>query len=286
VSLLEILRVYASTFHFITNVLGYIEDKLYDIIKEIPSDPDKYNKFKASTRQHLLSIITRNCEELELTSSLRLIKYIIDNLENINAVDLKANIVTLQEIINDELNELPLLYMPRDRLKWFDFGKEDIFGEIVSKAFKNAIPDIKYAGNCYVIGLNTACVFHLMRVVEYALRALARERKVTLPQGKPLEYATWHRIITEISDKANEIDKKAIAGPEKDEALSFYRGLVGEFSAFKDVYRNHVMHTRIIYQGYEAEKIIIKVKEFMERLSKHISENRTVPISWKLKYNP
>ena len=283
-SLLDILRVYAPTFYTLRTILEHIEWKLNGIIRTEPPDLLKYKQVKLSIVKNLLPTITTDCKELELSSSLKLVDYIIQYIDLLDARDLKANIVTLEDIISNDLDDRPLLCIPLDRLKWFD--KEDIFGEKVSKAFKSAIQDMKDAGNCYAVGLYTACVYYLMRVVEYALRALARERKVILPQGKPLEYATWYRIIKEISEKADDIDKNAIAGPEKDNAMSFYRGLVGEFSAFKDVYRNHVMHTRITYQGYEAERTLIHVKGFMERLSERISEKRTSQISWKLKYNP
>jgi hypothetical protein len=84
---------------------------------------------------------------------------------------------------------------------------------------------------------HTASVFHCMRVAEVGLRALARERQITLPKGKPLEWGQWQEILTAVNESINGaggIAKTAKAGPAKDAALSFYNGCHGHFISFKD----------------------------------------------------
>jgi hypothetical protein len=48
---------------------------------------------------------------------------------------------------------------------------------------------------------------------------------------------------------------------------------MGEFEAFKDVYRNNVMHVRKSYDEHQAASVLLHVREFMDRLSAKISEN-------------
>ena len=50
---------------------------------------------------------------------------------------------------------------------------------------RSAKGDIMDAVDAYALGLNTACVFHLMRIAEHGMRALARERKVKLIKINP-----------------------------------------------------------------------------------------------------
>ena len=60
----------------------------------------------------------------------------------------------------------------------------------MSRHFKSAKDDIGAAGNCYAADLHTAAVFHLMRVAEKGMKALARHlgiKKVT--KTKPLTLA-------------------------------------------------------------------------------------------------
>lgn len=149
-----------------------------------------------------------------------------------------------------ELDRHKFAYIPVAKQEYFE--QEALFGENVKNAFKDAANDIKNAGNCYAANLYTAIIFHLMRIAEYGLRALARERGVTL-KNKPLEWGEWGIIIRDIEKKVDPMES-AHAGPEKDAALSFYRGIIGKLRAFKIVYRHPTMHPRYDYDEYEAWK--------------------------------
>ena len=76
---------------------------------------------------------------------------------------------------------------------------EALFGDCVWASFPSAREDIKSAGNCLALNLNTAAVFHLMRTAELGMRALAENLKVRLKQkgkSKPIKHAGWDDIIT------------------------------------------------------------------------------------------
>ncbi|MGB8276788.1 MAG: hypothetical protein WCF20_02470 [Methylovirgula sp.] len=122
------------------------------------------------------------------------------------------------------------------------------------------------ATDCYALGQNTASVFHSMRVAEHGLRALAKERRLTLPKNKPLEWATWQDIIKALDDEIAVIGRKK-AGAPKDLALEFYSGARADLNGFKDEYRNLVMHARATYDEHQAVSALTKVHAFMERLA-------------------
>ncbi|MFZ0050282.1 MAG: hypothetical protein WAK96_00775 [Desulfobaccales bacterium] len=285
VTLLDILRFFAGAFVSVMDVLQIDHDEIGDLYLRPSHSLTQNSKLPLENRKRFsdtLKMITPDCEQLQLDGSLKLIKSIKDKLAYISLGDLQHSIVMLRELIESELDECLLLHIPEDRSGWFN--KQDAFGPEVSKAYVKAMPDIKEAGNCFAVGLYTACVFHLMRVAEYGLRALAKERGITI-KHKPLEWAEWGTLIREIEKTIDSLEK-AHAGPEKDAALNFYRGAIGEFRAFKDVYRNPAMHPRKIYDKHEAGGAIQHVSGFMKKLSAHITEKTSKSINWKLKYTP
>jgi hypothetical protein len=62
--------------------------------------------------------------------------------------------------------------------------------------------------------------------------------------------------------------------------LEFYRGALGEFEAFKDTYRNNVMHVRKDYDEPQALSVMNHVREFI--LAAKIDEHPKA-IRWGLR---
>ncbi len=152
------------------------------------------------------------------------------------------------------------------------FEQDALMGSIVNKRFPSAKADIRDAGNCLAVDLNTAAIFHLMRVVEIGLRALARHLRVPIKTNQ-LEYLEWQSIIEQIENVISKIKQKP-KGKKKSEALELYHGMMGEFNAFKDVWRNNVMHARKTYDEHQAMSVYLHVREFMRRLASEVSKNK------------
>ena len=190
-----------------------------------------------------------------------------------------ASIAVTQRMIVQELDEIKAIvfrelqkskFLILDSEKEGFFHRDSLFGDQVNQAFPSAASDIKEAGNCLAMELNTAAIFHLMRAVEIGLRTWARHLKVRIKRT-PLEYAEWGTLIGQIEKKIDLITLKP-RGPKKSEALEFYRGVLGEFNAFKDVWRNNIMHSRRSYNQDEAKEVCSHVRGFMQRLSRRVSE--------------
>jgi hypothetical protein len=206
------------------------------------------------------------------------IKYQLEHKKITNWNEAKAKFDSLNVAAFQELSKIFVGYIPAGRARYWNQAKP--FGETVFNNFESARADVVSAGNCYAVEQWTACVFHLMRVVEKGLRAIARERRIKFIQGRPLEWNDWARIIRAIEAKAEEINKKWAMGPRKDKALEFYRGAIGELQAFKDEFRNYVMHDRAIYGNYEAARAYQRTGEFMRRLASKLSETASKAIKW------
>jgi hypothetical protein len=173
-------------------------------------------------------------------------------------------------LLIEELSARKFAFIPATKEAFFE--KDDLFGPDVAGKFKTAKQDIREAGNCLAADLNTAAIFHLMRVVELGLRALAKKLHVEI--GKvPVEYMTWETVIDNIESKIRAF-KQMPKGKKKADTLEFYHGLMGQFNFFKDVWRNHVMHSRKSYDEHRAMSAFVHVREFMQRLAEKVREVR------------
>ena len=256
-------------------------DHLEARVKELGEHKNKAEQVPGAIRRPLSKVLNSMldlCGRVELYEEGNVIVGVISKLEpdadcsydvlRIALKDLRADLITY-------LGTETFAYVPPARSKYLE--QEALFGEAVWKAFPSARYDIQEAGNCYAVGAHTACVFHLMRAVEGALRVLARDLKVKLPG---LEFEEWNRIIEAIQECAEVRAKTLRRREDRTKAREFYGGAIGEFRAFKDAWRNHVMHARASYDEQRAQSAMTHVREFMQRLAERLSEDRRRPLRW------
>lgn len=166
------------------------------------------------------------------------------------------------------------------------------FGDAVFDAFKDAQYDAEQVALCVVVGASTASVFHLMRVVEWGVRKLgddlgvknikeilkppaisvttgARKKRAPLYRLKPIESCTWETIQGYLRKKADKKVQALRPGAIKDKQQMFYASIFHDFNGFKDAWRNHVMHTKIMVQEDESLIILGHVKRFMAAIAEH-----------------
>jgi hypothetical protein len=138
--------------------------------------------------------------------------------------------------------------------------KEPLFGQEVEDHFSLASFDIAESGKCLALSRGTACIMHLMRVLEFGLNVLANEL------GVRFERREWENVINDI-----EVAVKLINGPhvgtEWREKQKFYSEAAKDFRYFKNAWRNHAMHARERYDASEAKLIFEHVKSFMHHLA-------------------
>jgi hypothetical protein len=171
-----------------------------------------------------------------------------------------------------------LLILDTERGKLAD--QADLFGAAVSTAFPSAEDDIREAGNCLAAECNTAAVFHLMRVVEIGLKALARDRRVHISRKEPLDIAGWESIVRDLEaaeDAIRQYPKTAAQAAQ----YAFHHGAMAQFAEFKDIFRNQVVHARQQFGPQHAMKTFEHVRSFMQTLAHRISETSRTPLVWK-----
>jgi hypothetical protein len=171
---------------------------------------------------------------------------------------------TIEQLSAKELKDRLFLYVPPERaVFWPTVTTPNMFGDVVADAFSNANRDIAAAGRCLALDESTACIFHLMRVLEYGLRDLAG--RVGLPT-EAMAHENWKNVIDQIEKKIRELETMP-KGPIKTETLKEYSAAAVQFRYFKDAWRNHVSHSRDSYDLREADSVYVHVREFMQHMA-------------------
>jgi hypothetical protein len=142
------------------------------------------------------------------------------------------------------------------------FSEKSLFGENVSDKFPRAIEDVEEAGKCLSLDRFTACVFHLMRVMESGVRRLAKKLRVVV---NPRD--NWGDILRNLEQPVQAMPR---ATAKQKERRDTYLSLVGLLYAVKEAWRNNVMHPKATYTEEEAKEIFNAVKVFMRRLAETI----------------
>jgi hypothetical protein len=154
------------------------------------------------------------------------------------------------------------LLVPADKRERYE-QRQRPFGDAVAQTFDDASKDICAASRCFALDEWTACVFHLMRVLEHGLRALA----VNVGLGADaMAHENWKNVIDLIEAKIRAMEGLP-KSPEKIARLKELSGLASQFRYFKDAWRNHVSHSHESYDEREASNVWHHVKTFMEQMA-------------------
>ena len=147
--------------------------------------------------------------------------------------------------------------------KQADFYRQNqLFGPTVATKFPSVEFDIIEAGNCFAMGRGTACVFHLMRIMEVGVQTFGSALGVPLPEEKE-----WQAILNLIKSKINaETDLRP--KKNKDPEIVLWSQIHAHLGSVKLGWRNRVMHPHDKYTMDEAEDLIGHVKAYMKSLAK------------------
>lgn len=198
--------------------------------------------------------IQAECEGLNLKVSLHAVHEAIVTFERSNFFgDLGSGTEQLRNTIEWEMRSELFFHLPSKQTDFYD--KKELFGVEVNAKFPSIQYDMVEAGNCFAMGRGTACVFHLMRVMETGVQAFGTKLGVTLANEK-----NWQNILDEINREIKKL-------PPKDAATVAMSQAAANLYAVKLAWRNEVMHPNDTYTLEEAENLIRQVKLFMEQLA-------------------
>jgi hypothetical protein len=242
----------------------------------VPIELDAADKDRAT---NILKFVTDTCRRMSLQGAEnRLERITVLMRTGTNYAALHTALKVLRESIEDDVKYERFYHYPKEAGNLSLRTDADWNKTLLAFPSKDMYFEIHSGMDCMALQHPTSAIFHFMRVAEFGLRALAKERRVKLPKH-PIEWATWQDLIREIDNQVKKFANTA-RGSKKDDALGFYSGAIAHFTGFKDQYRNSVMHVRKAYLQADAEMAMRQVRDFMNGLSEKIGEQTKGPIKW------
>ncbi len=165
------LRAYAAEFAMIVEFVSRLEKLLFS-----PAGTFADAEFVQQVRTFLpvIPAITKNVPLNSVDDQHRRIKDALS--KSPTPQELRELLRELRNRLEDDLRRAQFYYVRPDWVPYYT--ADEPFGQIVWLSFPMARDDIEAAGKCLALGQGTACVFHLMGVMEIGLRALGLAMKI------------------------------------------------------------------------------------------------------------
>lgn len=196
-------------------------------------------------------------------------------LSDIDWSSLEADLRNVADMVIADLCRAKLVKVNSPYYEYIN--SDELVSEDFSTKFPSASIDVKEAGNCIAVDCGTAAVFHLMRAVEWGMRAFCVDLGLLTTDYKkvkvPIEHSQWEQILNQLDKKIEEKIDSLPRGPQRQEAQEFYHCIHFDIKRFKDAFRNHVAHTRTTYSQKAADDILDHVRKFFVLLETRISES-------------
>jgi hypothetical protein len=275
-------KFHADEFQVSLSTLEELAHRL-ELMQESPNhyEGDRVPKEILKETHNALQMAIVACGQDDFVEAVRAAKRAAFALDRYNP-DFSLGMSELRHTANAMRDELEKRTFITVEPRFTDFIDNDcLMGTEVLLSFKDAAPDIVDAGNCIAADCGTAAVFHLMRVVEWGLRALCidlglirakRRHKSGKVQYVSISFTDWETMLNQLHGKVEQRIEKLKRGPLKQKQQELYFPILQEIKAIRDAWRNHVMHTRAQYSVDDAVIVLGHVGRIMASLASNIKE--------------
>jgi hypothetical protein len=130
---------------------------------------------------------------------------------------------------------------------------EPIFGEDVEIAFPMLSEDASEASKCLALQRYTACVSHLMRMIEGAVQALSIKLSIRNPSRE------WGKLLSDIKPAIELMPLGGIRNAWSENFALLYH--------VKQAWRNDTMHPKQTYTPEEAQDVFAATRSFIRNLA-------------------
>ena len=217
--------------------------------------------------------IGNGCEYLELSAAKASCDEIIRLCSNTDDAklpktgEIQSLFIELNKRIEVELKAHTYLCIPKEQSDFYSNPLKD--WQTTISAFPKATYDIEEASKCLSLRRNTACVFHLMRVMGAGVTALGKSlNDPTLDASHNL---TWDNVLRRCA-KESEKEFKDMA-PVWQSDKQFFATATAKLYAVKDAWRNPNSHeVGQKYTDEEAEDIYRTIRSFVRLLATKLKE--------------
>lgn len=150
------------------------------------------------------------------------------------------------------------------------FGALEPFGASVALRFGSSVYDVQEASNCFACERYTATVFHLMRVLECALKQFAQMLGIAYEPN-------WDAYIKAVNAKVAVIDPKSSDDRAKREFMTKAAVLLQHVA---HAWRNKGLHVGSQYDSDQARLIFQSTKGFMQGFAEGLDELEKKNVKW------
>jgi hypothetical protein len=249
--------------------------RVEDLASSIKSfkKPDVPLKLKhCETFVRVFTRIGQGCEYLNLPAAKESCDEIVSLCSKADARlpksgKIQSLFIELNKRIEIELKAHAFLCIPKEQS---EFYKDPLKGwQTTIAAFPKSTHDIEEASKCLALRRNTACVFHLMRVMGAGVTALGKSlNEPTLNASRNL---TWDNVLRRCARELEKPFKEMSPVWQSDK--EFYATATTKLFAVKDAWRNPNAHeVGEKYIDEEAEDIYRTVRSFMRHLATKLRE--------------
>jgi hypothetical protein len=275
----DLLDMYNWSPHTFSSALQVLRQDSAMAFQQALADERSRSLLSEADREQMidrLSAVERECAKLTLGDADNRLGHIFPDLRRgrLTYTELMGELHTLYQAIEDGIRTEYFFHYRRVRALLFPRIPAD--WEAALSQFPSTTKEIEEGIDCYGLEHYAACVFHMMRIAEIGMRALAHERQVSF-SNRPLEWAEWENVIDQIDKKARDATNGMQRGPARDAARAFYTAAVAQLRSFKET-RNRIMHMRGEFDELDAQRAINQVRDFMNGLSAKIDEKTRRPI--------
>ena len=137
-----------------------------------------------------------------------------------------------------------------------------LWGDAIRGKFPSAMYDVNEAGKCLALGRASATVFHLMHIVEIALRAVHACLGLTPPDNP-----SWGIRLKDIRDE------RVRRGDRSWSENDYFQDIYSRLDAIKDAYRDPTIHVETIHTEEEADLIFKNTEALMKKIASRMDEN-------------
>jgi hypothetical protein len=228
--------------------LGYIFEEEYRWLSED----------ERGTAGSTLSLLQEACEIIGIRNISTEIIRIKDLLQYEKKEVLLIHLEHLTERITEELSTRSFVHIPDDKLKYYK--QEEPFGDTVGRKFPKLIEDISNAGTCFALGQNTACVFHLMRVMEYCVQRFGKKLKINIDTRNE----SWYQIMLSVNSEINKMPAGKSKSAAQNNRKKRFSLAASRLDHVRIVWRNDAMHPKETYDEDQALEVLTSVEAFLK----------------------
>jgi hypothetical protein len=168
----------------------------------------------------------------------------------------------IRHLINGMWDRLKTEYYFHVSLRDVDlYNTSDLFGPIVARKMPATAEDIEEAGKCLALSRHTACVFHLMRVMELGVHVLAKKLKV---RSVNPAVDSWDRIAGQVNVAINALPARTARQKARKESLG---AASAHLNSVRIAWRNPTMHPKKTYTYDQARDVFNASRAFMDHLA-------------------